>query len=105
MPVRFAGSCTSIPPDFQFRVASLELGPWPIEDLTQHETYCEAITSPLAFQGHWFSPEISSDLSNIVPYPVTITVPEPTVTLAIIAGIALLLLLKKFTPTKGEITQ
>ena len=97
VPVRFAGSCSSVPEGYQFRVGSLELGPFTVSDLTQHPTYCEADLMPTHMQGYWHSiTEPDSDLSNVQTYPVTITVPEPSVSLSLIVGYAALLFMRKW---------
>ena len=89
MPIRFAGDCAPHV-GYQFRVESLTLGPFSVDDLTQHETYCEATTPPMNFQGWWESVDDVSGLSNVVALPVVVTVPEPGLVAGLIAGALML---------------
>ena len=92
MPVRFAGSCESVPEGWQFRTESLELGPFTVTDLTQHTDpeYCEAATAPTHMQGEWVLADDTSGFGNSIAYPVTITVPEPSLTISLVCSVLLL---------------
>ena len=94
MPVRFVGDCTPHV-GYQFRVGSLDLGPFTVAELTQHETYCEADLAPMAFRGWWENVEgMTSEMSEAQTYPVVVTVPEPGVVSGVVAGLVMLLVMR-----------
>lgn len=85
MSVRFIGLCAPHI-GYEFHIESLILGPFAVEDLTQHDGYCSAETEPLEMVGMWVSVDDSSGWSSTVAYPVTIDVPEPSLTLSLAVG-------------------
>ena len=95
MPVSFLGSCE---PDYELHIADLILGPFEVGEMAQFEGHCEADVLPLELYGWWEAAGWVGEPGAPQLYQVTIEVPEPELTLGLIAGLLLLLAISRYRP-------